>query len=60
MAPAAAGGLESIDAATLNNFVASLTPQQIGQTRWNIENNGRISLKNFEVSSIVALYTKNH
>jgi len=46
--------VESIqmDPAIVAALAGSLTPEQIAQTQWNIENTGRIAMHRFKVRKI--------
>ena len=46
------GDISAMDAGTLAKIASSLTPEQIAQTQWNIENTGRITMHDFEVSEL--------
>ncbi|KAF2746814.1 hypothetical protein M011DRAFT_477658 [Sporormia fimetaria CBS 119925] len=53
MAPAPANIDESLMTASpeaLAAFAASLTPEQISQTQWRIEHNGRITMHDFQIA----------
>jgi hypothetical protein len=38
-----------MDPATVAATTANLTPEQIAQTQWNIQNTGRIAMHDFKV-----------
>jgi hypothetical protein len=44
------GSSLQMDPATVAAFANSLTPEQIAQTHWSIENTGRITMHEFKVS----------
>lgn len=44
------GGSIQMDPAAKAAFASSLTPEQIAQTQWNIENTGRIAMYKFKVA----------
>jgi hypothetical protein len=45
------GSALQMDPATVAAFANSLTPEQIAQTHWSIENTGRITMHKFKVST---------
>lgn len=49
------GSISAMDFGALEKIASSLTPEQIAQTQWNIENTGRITMHNFKVSELEAM-----